>query len=373
MSGPARINLPALRQGMDREGVDVLVAASLENFYYLTDTLLLSQKMLPERLCMAVLPRNDDPSAVVCYCEELQTRQDSWITDIHTYLEFQESPLRVLADHLRARGFAAARIGIEERFLAAAYARELASCLPGATVAGADQLFEEARAIKTAPEVELMAGAARRTERAILESLQAAAPGDTEQEMATGLSTRVLDAGATWHWLTLAAGANTAVNHPWPGPTRLAAGEIVRIDLTANFGGYQADVARTAAIAPAGDERRSTYRRLRDAQRETIAAARPGSRACDLYLGCKRALARSGLAITSQSVGHGFGIGMHEFPVLHAYERAEIEPGMVLNIEPAAKDADGFLYHTEDTLVVTDGEPRILTDLMDTDELFVIG
>ena len=180
-------------------------------------------------------------------------------------------------------------------------------------------------------------------------------------------------AGATWHWLTLAAGANTAINHPWPGSTRLAAGEIVRIDLTANFGGYQADVARTAAIAPAGEERRSTYRRLRDAQRETIAAARPGSRACDLYLGCKRALARSGLAITSQSVGHGFGIGMHEFPVLHAHEPAEIEPGMVLNIEPAAKDADGFLYHTEDTLVVTDGEPRILTDLMDTDELFVIG
>ena len=46
---------------------------------------------------------------------------------------------------------------------------------------------------------------------------------------------------------------------------------------------------------------------------------------------------------------------------------------MVLNIEPAARDADGFLYHTEDTLVVTGGEPRILTDLMDTDELFVIG
>ena len=369
----ARINLAALRQGMDREGVDVLLAVSQENFFYLTDTLLLSQKMLPARLCIAVLPRDGAPSAVVCYCEELQTRQDSWITDIRTYLEFQESPLRAVADHLTARGFAAARIGIEERFLAAAYAQELAGLLPDASLVGADHLFDEARAIKTPAEIELMAAAARRTERAILASLQTAAPGDTEQEMATGLSTRVLSAGATWHWLTLAAGSNTAINHPYPGSKRLTAGEIVRIDLTANFGGYQADVARTAAIAAAGDERRSTYRRLRDAQRETIAAARPGSRACDLYLGCKRALARSGLAITSQSVGHGFGIGMHEFPVLHAYERAEIEPGMVLNIEPAAKDADGFLYHTEDTLVVTDGEPRILTDLMDTDELFVIG
>ena len=373
MSGPARINLSALRQGMERDGVDVLLAASQENFYYLTGTLLLSQKMLPERLCIAVLPAEGEPSAVVCYCEELQTRQDSWITDLDTYLEFAESPLRAVAEHLRARGLGAARIGIEERFLAAEYARELASLLPDAAVVGADRLFDEARAIKTSAEIELMADAARRTERAILETLQAAAPGDTEQQMATGLSTRVLEAGATWHWLTLAAGANTAVNHPWPGSTRLAAGEIVRIDLTANFGGYQADVARTAAIAPAGDERRSTYRRLRDAQRQTIAAARPGSRACDLYLGCRRVLARRGLAITSQSVGHGFGIGMHEFPVLHAHERAGIEPGMVLNIEPAARDADGFLYHTEDTLVVTGGEPRILTDLMDTDELFVIA
>ena len=43
------------------------------------------------------------------------------------------------------------------------------------------------------------------------------------------------------------------------------------------------------------------------------------------------------------------------------------------NIEPAVKDSNGYLYHTEDTLVVTDGAPRMLTTVMDTDELFVIG
>ena len=364
--------MAALQRGMDRAGVEVLLAASQENFYYLTDTLLLSQMMLPARLCIAVLPRDGVPSAVVCYCEELQTRQDSWITDIHTYLEFQESPMQALAEFLGARGLGAARIGIETRFLAASYAEELASLLPQATWVEADHVFDAARALKTPMEIQIMGEAARLTEQGILATLQAAAPGDTEQEMATGLSTRVLQAGATWHWLTLAAGANTAINHPYPGAKRLTAGEIVRIDLTANFGGYQADVARTAAIAAPSDERRSTYRRLRDAQRETIAAARPGIRAGDLYLRCKRALERTGLAITSQAVGHGFGIGLHEFPVLHADEQAEIQPGMVLNIEPAAKDADGFLYHTEDTLVVTDGDPQILTDVMDTDELFII-
>ena len=65
-------------------------------------------------------------------------------------------------------------------------------------------------------------------------------------------------------------------------------------------------------------------------------------------------------------------IGMHEFSVLHAQKTAEIRSNMVLSIEPAVKDSNGHLYHTEDTLVVTDGEPRMLTTLIDTDELFII-
>ena len=218
MSDLARINMAALRQGMDREGVDVLLAASQENFFYLTDTLLLSQKMLPARLCIAVLPGDGEPSAMVCYCRG--------IADPAGFLDYRHPHLPGVPGEPPAgggrssagEGFAAARVGIEERFLAAAYAQELAGLLPDAALVGADQLFDEARAIKTPAEIELMAGAARRTERAILETLQAASPGDTEQEMATGLSTRVLDAGATWHWLTLAAGANTAINHPGPAP-----------------------------------------------------------------------------------------------------------------------------------------------------------
>ena len=373
MGYPSRINMTALKQRMDDEGLDVLLAASQENFFYLADTLLLSQKMLPTRLCIAVLPRDEPPAAVVCYCEELQTRQDSWITDIHTYLEFQESPLQVLAALLSAQGLNAARIGIEARFLAACYVQELDSLLPDATWVGADHVFEAARAIKTSAEIEIMAEAARLTEQGILASFQAATAGDTEKEMADDLSSRVLRAGAMWHWLTLATGANTAINHPCPGAKPLTRGEILRVDLAGTFGGYQSDVARTAAISEASEEQSCTYRRLREAQRQTIAAARPGIRAGDLYGVCRRALEERALSVTSQSVGHGFGIGMHEFPVLHASEKAEIRPNMVLSIEPAVCDSEGYLYHLEDTLVVTDGAPRMLTTAMETEDLFVIS
>ena len=63
---------------------------------------------------------------------------------------------------------------------------------------------------------------------------------------------------------------------------------------------------------------------------------------------------------------------MHEVPILHAHETAELKPGMVLNIEPAVKDSQGYLYHIEDLFVVTHDEPKILTTVMNTENLFVI-
>ena len=368
----SRINWSGLQQAMDAEGLDAVVAASPENFFYLSNCLLLSQKIIPSRLCLAIAPSGSPPAALVCYCEERQTRQDSWMTDIRTYLEYREHPMTVLAETLKEMGLARADIGIERHFLTAADVDRLGRELPQARLRGSDRLFDRVRAIKTPAELEILTRAASLTERAIQASFQSARPGRSEKAMADDLSACVLNAGATSQWITLAVGANTAVNHPFPSSKRLTPGEILRVDVGGTFQGYQSDVARTAAIATVNPEQASVYHRLREAQRQTIEAARPGVRACDLYLTCKRALAQRGLSITSQAVGHGLGIGLHEFPVLQGGETAEIRPGMVLNLEPAVLDSQDFLYHLEDLFVVTETEPRILTRLMDTTDLFVI-
>lgn len=280
--------------------------------------------------------------------------------------------MHALAEFLKERGFGSARIGVEKHFLAAIYVEELAASLPEATLVEAGHVFDAARAIKTPAEIAILTEAATRTEKAILASFQAAKLGDIEKKMADDLSSRVLNAGALSLWITLAVGANTAINHPYPGPKQLTKSEILRVDVGGVFQGYQSDVARTAVIGVVNEEQRSIYKRLREAQREAIAAARPGVRACDLYAACKRALEQRGLSFTSQAVGHGLGIGLHEFPVLQSNEKSKIKPGMVLNIEPAVKDSQGFLYHIEDLFVVTEGAPQILTTVMDTEDLFVI-
>ncbi len=368
----SRINWSGLRQAMDAEGLEAVVAASPENFFYLSNCLLLSQQIIPSRLCLTIACRASSPTALVCYCEERQMRQDSWITDIRTYLEFREHPMTALAEALMEMGLSKADIGIERHFLTAADVDRLGRDLPQARLRGADRLFDQVRAVKTPDELEILTRGACVTEGAIQATFQAARPGQSEKAVADDLSGRVLHAGATSQWITLAVGANTPVNHPFPSSKPLSPGEILRVDVGGTFQGYQSDVARTAAIATVTPEQESVYHRLREAQRQTIEAARPGVRACDLYFTCGRELEQRGLSMTSQAAGHGLGIGMHEFPVLHGRETAPIQPGMVLNMEPAVLDAQGFLYHLEDLFVVTEAGPTILTRLMDTTDLFVI-
>ena len=372
-SPPARINMAGLQAGMQAAGLDLLVAASLENFFYLADAWLLSQQIIPERLCFAILAQDKEPGMVACYSEEAQLRAESWIADLEIYLEHRESPIQALAQFIRERYGASARIGIEKRFLACSHAELLTGLLPAASLLDGDPVFDQARAIKTEGEQSLLIQAGRDTEQAILDTFQQTRSGHSEKEMADRLAARVLHQGATSLWLTLAAGANTAFNHPHPSRKRLIEGEIVRVDVGGLFAGYQSDVARTAVVGPASAGQRSVYRRLRESERATIAALRAGVPARDIYLLARKSLADQGLTLTSQAVGHSLGIGLHEHPILHARNETELAAGMMLNIELAVKDAQGFLYHLEDLVLVTADEPVLLTTLMDTAELFRIG
>ena len=262
---------------------------------------------------------------------------------------------------------------MEKRFLVGRYIEELAAFLPEASLVAGDGAFDQARSLKTLLEVEILEAAALETERAILESFSQSYPGDSEKEVADRISTRLLKAGATSSWITLAAGTNTATNHPWAGSKRLEPGEIVRVDTGGTFKGYRSDVARTAVVGEPSREQREFYRKLREVELETIDRARAGRRACQVYEDFVDAFQRRGLGVTSQAVGHGLGTGLHEYPVLNGREEAELVPGMVLCIEPAVFDSSGFLYHVEDLVLVTEGVPRVLTGLMDADDLFVIA
>lgn len=372
MRGPARFDLGQLRARMEAVGVDAVIASSFENVYYASGTLIMTQRTVPERLALAIFPRRGDPTLVVCNIEESLSRAESWISDVRAYVEFAQAPLAMLAEVLRERELDRGRLGVEMRSLTAAHFEELGTLVPRAEFVTGDELFHRLRVRKSEREVEHLQRIANITERVVHEVFTGARSGETEQTLAARMSSALLAAGAeSAPFCVLSSGENARYAHNPPGPRTVRAGDVIRVDVGGQFDGYFSDLARMAVVGRPSRRQHETYRRLREVQRDTINRMRPGVPAADVFAHCKRQFAAQGLAFRMPHIGHSLGIVLHEEPMIQPYNAAPLEPGMVINIEPLYVDADAA-YHLEDLVLVTDGDPVILSDAVKTDEMVVV-
>lgn len=99
---------------------------------------------------------------------------------------------------------------------------------------------------------------------------------------------------------------------------------------------------------------------------------KPGVRACDVFEYCVQAYRKLGIEYTAPHVGHGFGLGGHEVPVLQPHDTRKLRPNMLICVEPVILDKDMGGYQLEDLVLVKEDGAEILTSYSDTAELFVI-
>jgi Xaa-Pro aminopeptidase len=371
------MNRPRLKTKMEQAGLDAIILASPENFFYTTGALILTMRTLRDRLAFSVLTPSGDALAVVCGIEESLTKHDSWIKDIRPYVERKDDPATVLAAALREKGWDRLRLGYESRFLPVAHFERLRLALPGATLVPADDVIISTRAVKTQAEVERVRHAAQVTERAIADAFAAARPGHTEKSVNDRIMTNLLSMGAdSVLFSVFGTGANGLHPHAIPGEAPLTPGEVGRVDSGGEFKGYTSDLARSMGTGQVPEYTRDAYKHLRDIERETIAFLRPGRTAAEVFEYCKNAYAKHRLPFIMPHIGHGIpvlGGEMHEEPNLHPFNSTPIEAGMIFNIEPFVWDWErGFALHIEDAALVTESGSVILSDAIPTDEMFIV-
>src|SRR5699024_11148537 len=97
---------------------------------------------------LTVFVRNESSHLIVCDIEESLAREESWIKNIETYVEFQESPITPLVRLLKSNNLEKSRIAIEVDFLSYRYARELKEKLPSIKVSPAEPIFNKLKVIK---------------------------------------------------------------------------------------------------------------------------------------------------------------------------------------------------------------------------------
>ena len=220
------------------------------------------------------------------------------------------------------------------------------------------------RSIKEDDEVEAMAAAARVAEAGLRAAVDALAEGLSEVELAGVVDEAMRRAGAEeYSFPTIVAyEENAAYPHTNPTWRRLAQGEVVLIDLGARLHGYCSDITRTMAFGSLPPRSREVAEAVLEAQLAGIDAIAPGVKAEEPDAAARGVLERRGLAkYFIHSLGHGVGIDVHEAPRLSRAAEEELEPGMVVTVEPGVYIAGALGVRIEDMVLVTKKGRRLLT------------
>ena len=175
---------------------------------------------------------------------------------------------------------------------------------------------------------------------------------------------------------------NDEVVHGLGTERELRFGDIISLDIGVVVNGFIGDTARTVAVGGCGVQ----AQRLMDVTERSlyagIAAALSGNRVTDISRAVQKYVESNGFSVVREFVGHGVGRSMHEEPQIPNFVDSKcnhkLRPGMTIAIEPMVnagradvkilKDGwtvvtlDGSLSaHFEHTVLITSGEPEILT------------
>jgi len=335
-----------LRLAMDESGLDALVAHSPRNYYYLSGFASLDYVIEPEAANFAVFPRDGRlPLVTIPRSEQMAlltepVRAHQILLTGAFYVDGYEtsdassadSPRTALLHALREIKADRGRIGVESELLPAELDRWLRHELPHADLVDASGLLRELRMIKTPEEARRIRVACEATDLAISETVPAVRPGMTERDVARLITAALVERAVTPVYVQVATGAVAGLCGPSDRP--ISAGDVVRADVAASFGGYHSDLGRSFAVGTPSARQVDLYSAAREALETAIAAVVNGVAVADVFEAGLSAWHRNGYPqVKRHHIGHGIGLQAHEAPMIAPASRARIAPGMVLAVE----------------------------------------
>lgn len=251
----------------------------------------------------------------------------------------------------------------------------------GITVVDGQQVFLEARRIKTHDEIMLLTQACSMVDSAYEELYEFLRPGVRENQ-AVGLVAKTLyDLGSEFVEGVNAISGERCSPHPHVFSDRLIRpGDPAFFDILHSFNGYRTCYYRTFAVGSASSAQKDAYTRAREYMDRAIAKVRPGATTADIVSLWPKAQEfgfpdeESAFAL---QYGHGVGLSIWEKPIfsrLTSFDHPEVlEEGMVFALETYWPAADGWgAARIEEELVVTASGAEVITKFP-AEELLVAG
>lgn len=367
MSGAAE-RRDALRATAAERGLDAVLVTNLLNVRYLTG-FTGSNGALLVRTDGADLFGTDG---------RYTTQAAAQVPDVEVLVD--RATVAALAAEAVRRG--AGRIGFESHDVTvdglAMLEKVLADTAAGGTVpelASVRRAVEAQRAIKDDDEIESLRRACAVADQALAELAAEGAlrPGRTELEVGRELDARMLRLGAEAPSFEtiVATGANSAIPHHRPDATVLRDGDFLKLDFGATVDGYHSDMTRTVVLGHAADWQREIYELVAASQAAGRAALAVGADVVAVDQAARDVIVAAGHGEHfTHGLGHGVGLEIHEAPGIGPLGAGTLAAGMAVTVEPGVYLPGHGGVRIEDTLIVTDDAPELLT--LTSKELLVL-
>jgi Xaa-Pro dipeptidase len=362
---------------MAASGLDALLVWKMENVRYLTS--LRSQVIAGKASILnGVLLLPGQAPVLLASGGEVDKANTfmPWLGAVHAIPIMEQKELvegfvrTTLAPLLREAGVAGGHLGIDQLGINLLHA--ISAQLPELRLADGDAAMQRARMVKLDEEIALVQEACAIGDAVTMRAIESSRVGARETEVAgDAMQTLYYLGGEMAHVITpfVASGEHMSPPH------RICTDKIIRnrdlcfIDIGAMWNGYFADIGRTTMVGKPSDRQKQVYTAVYEGLQAGIDALRPGNTTEHVASAVRRAVARHDLEdrLFSLFIGHGIGVGSNEPPyigeTLEGAAPDEFVPGMLFALEPLVwvEDSGGVGVRIEDMILVTDGDPQVLS------------
>ena len=388
------VNVERLRAKMAAEGLDAIVATTLENVHYFSGVWSTSLNMFPRDGQHYAVVTVDQPDAPVMVTPTLEGDQRadgfSTIRDVINFGTFYREPsvsgpltdaeqllseradlskafsgpTEALVAALKQLGLSGKKVGLDELGLKPGFFEKLGQDMPGTTFVPATEILRWVRRVKSPEEVARIRASAFATERAILAATGIAKEGITEYEMAREFERSIVGQGAIPKFTQIRFGRNAVGGQILPDRTPLQVGDLIWFDVGCIYKGYWSDLARNFSLGETNDRAKTIYAAMLAGEQAAIKQTRPGMTGGELFdLTLAATRAAGAPHYRRHHLGHGIGAEVYEQALIAPGNTTVIEEGAIVNIETPYYEFGLGALHVEDPYVVRAGGNEMLTTL----------
>lgn len=256
------------------------------------------------------------------------------------------------------------RLGIEEDYMTYGKYIDYKEKLTAIELVPLKGALIKLRSIKSQEEIELIQRAASIADDCFSHILSYIKPGMRELEIALEIEYFMKKRGASGLSFEsiVASGQRSSLPHGVASDKIVEAGDLITLDFGCIFNGYCSDMTRSFVLGQATEKQKEIYHIVLEAQEAALKAVAPGIKGKELDQIARDIIKQKGYGeFFGHGLGHGVGLEIHELPHVNSLGEIDMEPGMVITIEPGIYIPEFGGVRIEDLVVVTESGFRVLS------------